>query len=55
MWEMGKDYQNVKTSSYKISKSRDIMYTRGTTANKTGLYQFSLVAQSCPTLCNPMD
>ena len=29
---------NVKTSSYKISKSRDLMYTRETTANKTGLY-----------------
>ena len=33
---MGKDCQNVKTSSYKISKSGDLMYTRGTTAIKTG-------------------
>ena len=55
---MREDGQKVQTSSYKIISRGDVMYNIVTMVSNTvkaKIVKVKSLAQSCPTLCDPMD
>ena len=51
---IGKTFSNINSSKIFFGKSPRVMKIK-TKINKRTSVQFSSVAQSCPTLCDPMN